>query len=85
MDPSVKFNEDQIAPIVGRSPGTSRQYLRQLASLGWVKQAGREFQNNIDGNLSKKLREAQRPEQESIPDEVIERCRKELQIFVQSL
>jgi len=85
MNPSVRFSENQIAVAIGRSPNTARQYLKQLASLGWVKQTGREFQNNIDENLSKKLREAQRPGQEPIPEVVVERCKKELQTFVHSL
>jgi hypothetical protein len=85
MGPGVRFSEDQMALSIGRSPSTTRQYLKQLAGLGWVKQVGREFQNNIDGNLAGKLREAQRPGQEPIPDIVIERCKKELQTFIHSL
>jgi DNA repair ATPase RecN len=85
MDSSIRFSEDQIALAVARSPSTTRQYLRQLVSLGWIKQVGRDFQNNIDENLTKKLREVQRPGQEPIPDIVIERCKKELQTFIRSL
>jgi hypothetical protein len=85
MDPSIRFSEDQIALALSRSPSTTRQYLKQLASLGWIRQTGRDFQNNIDANLAKKLREVQRPGQEPIPDIVIERCKKELQTFIRSL
>lgn len=85
MDSSVRFSEDQIALAIGKSPSTTRQYLKQLTSLGWIRQSGKEFQNNIDGNLAKKLREVQRPGQEPIPDVVVERCKKELHTFIRSL
>jgi response regulator of citrate/malate metabolism len=85
MDPSIRFSEDQIALAISRSPSTTRQYLKQLVSMGWVKQVHREFQNNITENLAKRLKEVQRPGQEPIPDIVIERCKKELQTFIRSL
>ncbi|MEM2047065.1 MAG: hypothetical protein QXZ06_04215 [Candidatus Jordarchaeales archaeon] len=82
LDPSVTFSEDQIALVINRSPSTAKQYLKQLSSLGWAKAVRDGFQNNIDRNLAKKLTEVQRPDQEPIPNVVIERCKKELQTFI---
>ena len=83
--PDVAFDEEQIALAVGRSPSTARQYLKQLSKLGWVRQVGRDFKNNIEVNITRKLKETTRPGQEEIPDLVIERCKKELLTFIRSL
>jgi len=85
LSPDITFDEDQIASSVGRSPSTARQYLKQLSALGWVKQVGRGFRNGVEENLTKKLREVQKPELEEIPKIVIERCKRELLTFIQSL
>ena len=85
INPDITFDEGQVALSINRSPGTTRQYLRQLERLGWVKRAGRDFRNNVEANLERKIRQIQKPGQEEIPKAVIERCKKELLTFIQSL
>ena len=85
INPDITLDEGQVALSINRSPGTARQYLRQLERLGWVKRAGRDFRNNVEANLERKIRQIQKPGQEEIPKAVIERCKKELLTFIQSL
>lgn len=83
--PEVSFDGGRVALTVGRSPTTVRQYLKQLSALGWVQSVGRKYKNNIDQNVAEKLREIKRVGQEEMPESVLERCTKELRIFIQSL
>ena len=85
INPDITFGEGQVALSINRSPATARQYLRQLERLGWVKRVGREFKNNVEENLTRKIEEVQKPGQEKIPEAVIERCKRELLTFIQSL
>jgi len=85
ISPHVTFDKNSIAQNVGRSKSTTQQYLKQLLNLGWIEKAGKGFRNNIESNLTKRLREVEKPGQEEIPDIVIERCKRELLTFIQSL
>ena len=84
MRPDVAFDETAIAHIVGRSPSTVRQYLRQLTKLGWLKQAGSAFKNRIEENIAEKISNTTGPSEE-IPKLVIERCKHEILTFIKSL
>ena len=84
MRPDVVFDESTIAHSVGRSPSTVRQYLRQLAKLGWLTQTRGGFRNRIEENVAVRISKSAGPAGE-VPRTVIEKCKREILTFIQSL
>ena len=84
MRPDIVFDESMIAHSVGRSPSTVRQYLRQLAKLGWLTQSRNGFKNRIEECVAERISKSAGPGEE-VPGAVIEKCRREILTFIQSL
>jgi len=84
MRPDVIFDESTIAHSVGRSPSTVRQYLRQLAKLGWLTQTRGGFKNRIEENVADRISKSAGPAGK-VPCTVIEKCKREILTFIQSL
>jgi len=84
MRPDVIFDESTIAHSVGRSPSTVRQYLRHLAKLGWLTQTRGGFRNRIEENVADRISKSAGPAEE-VPCAVIEKCKREILTFIQSL
>jgi len=84
MRSDIIFDESLIAHSVGRSPSTVRQYLRQLAKLGWLVQTKSGFKNRIEDNVAERILKSAGPGGE-IPRSVVEKCKREILTFIQSL
>ncbi len=80
----VTFDESMVAHSVGRSPSTVRQYLRRLTRLGWLTQTRNGFRNRIGENVAGKILNSAGLGGE-VPKAVIEKCKREILTFIQSL
>ena len=83
--PDVTFDKKRLAQSVGRTPSTISRYLRELANQGWVEKVVSRYKNNVESNITRRLKEVHKTGEEEIPNIVIQRCKRELLTFIQSL
>jgi len=83
--PDVAFDKKRVAQSVGRTTSTVHLYLRELTNRGWVEKTGSRYKNNVGSNITRRLEEVHKTGQEEIPNIVIQRCKRELLTFIQSL